>query len=65
MTWILYRDGREVYCGTYGQAIEAAETFELCARSFHPDGTELAPRVAPGVRLLPEGMIPAVRRRAA
>jgi len=65
MTWLLMSERRVLYRGPYGQALDAAESFELCARSFHLDGTELTPRLAPGVRLVPEDMMPVRRRRAA
>lgn len=65
MTWLLMSASRVLYRGSYGQALDAAESFSLCARSFHLDGTEMAPRLAPGVRLVPEDMMPVRLRRAA
>ncbi|MCJ2022153.1 hypothetical protein MKK84_32925 [Methylobacterium sp. E-065] len=66
MTWVIIRDAAIVYRGAYSQCLDVAETYQLAAQAFHPDGTELPPRFAPGVHLLPEEMLPVrFRRRAA
>lgn len=65
MTWVIVRDAAIVYRGPYGQCLDVAETYHLVARAYHPDGTELPPRLAPGVHLLPEDMLPARFRRLA
>ena len=65
MTWVLIFSGRELFRGTYGGALDAAESMRLCERSFHPDGTEQAPRLDRGVMLVLSRMVPAFRRRAA
>ncbi|MGN8092835.1 hypothetical protein [Methylobacterium sp. 22177] len=65
MTWVLIFSGRELFRGTYGDALDAAESMRLCERSYHPDGTELAPRLNRGVMLVLSRMVPAFRRRAA
>lgn len=65
MTWVLIFSGRELFRGTYGSALDAAESMRLCERSFHPDGTELAPRLDRGVMLVLARMVPAFRRSAA
>lgn len=65
MTWLLLQSGRTLFRGTYGDALDAAESMRLCERSFHPDGTELAPRLDRGVMLVPARMLPSRQRRAA
>ena len=66
MTWVIVRDGSILYRGSYDQCIEAAEGFELALRRQHADGTEMTPKLAPGVHLLPADMLPSrLRRRAA
>lgn len=66
MMWAVIRNAEVVYRGSYGQCLDVAETYHLLTRAFHPDGTELAPRLAPGVHLMPEEMLTMrFRRRAA
>lgn len=65
MTWLLILSGRELFRGTYGDALDAAERMRLCERAFHPDGTELSPRLDRGVMLVPARMLCSARRRAA
>jgi hypothetical protein len=64
VTWVLLEDGAVIATGTYAQMLDRAEAWAACERRWHPDGTELAPRLARGFSLLPERMI-ADRRRAA
>ncbi|MDP4005093.1 hypothetical protein [Methylobacterium sp. NEAU K] len=65
MTWLLLQSGRALFRGTYGDALDAAESMRVCERAFHPDGSELTPRLDRGVMLVPAQMLPSVRRRAA
>lgn len=66
MRWAIIRHQQVLYLGPYNQCLDVAETYHLVARAYHPDGTELTPRLAPGVHLLPEEMLPVrYRRRAA
>lgn len=63
MTWRLCHAGREIFRGTYQGALDAAEAMGACERSFHLDGTELAPRLERGFTITP--MAQRARRAAA
>ena len=39
---------RTLFTGTRDDCLDEAERRHLCARAFHPDGTELAPRMERG-----------------
>ncbi|MGA4552353.1 hypothetical protein [Methylorubrum aminovorans] len=63
MIWRLCNAGREIYRGTYQGALDAAERIGACERSFHLDGTEMAPRLERGFTITP--MAQRARRVAA
>lgn len=65
MTWVLLHDDRVVATGAYRSMIEMAEEWGACARAWHLDGTELAPRLERAWFILPRAMVPAARSEAA
>ena len=66
MTWVIVQSGRILYRGSREDCLTAGERFGLIAREFHPDGTELAPRIDRTALLMLERMLPSrLRRRAA
>lgn len=77
MRWILIRAGAVLGRGSRETVLTLAEHHGLVwhatserspepGRGYHPDGTELPPRLDQGALILPEAMLPAkIRRRAA
>lgn len=65
MTWVLIHEGRVVATGTYAAILDEAESLGVCARAWHPDGTEFAPKLVRGWMVLPEAMADRQMRRAA
>jgi hypothetical protein len=53
MTWILVYRGEVIASGSYWGLIGEAEEQDLCRRQQHPDGTELAPKWAKDLMLIP------------
>lgn len=64
MTWALLNAGRIVFRGTRAGALDAAERCGACERAWHPDGTEMAPKLERGWMLVPAWMVERVRRAA-
>ena len=65
MIWVLLHGDRAVFRGSYASVIETAAEWMVCERGWHPDGTELPPRLDRAYKILPEAMVARARRRAA
>lgn len=65
MTWLLLQGATILARGSFADVLDAAEARALCQRAFHPDGTELAPRIDRTCSILPETMARGFARPAA
>lgn len=65
MTWALLHDGRIAARGSYAEILDTGEAWQVIARAWHPDGTELAPRLERGWTVAPAAMVARCVRRAA